>query len=33
MTDTLTEQSVRWIAKDKNSKNKCNTMQNTVYLL
>lgn len=27
MTDTLTEQSVRRMAKDKNRKNKCNTMQ------
>lgn len=27
MTDTLTEQSVRWMAKDKNNKNKCNTTQ------
>lgn len=27
MTDTLTEQSERRMAKDKNSKNKCNTMQ------
>lgn len=27
MTDTLTERSVRRMAKNKNSKNKCNTVQ------